>query len=171
MSFPNVRVRWWWRGRRVRGWGRWFSAFHGDVVIVELVVVVYERWLGLRVKGFAKVPLITVRVIDTLCVTIEEPFMAPSPLIYPFSHLLLFPPLIFNPFKYSGEAFFIRRIDLKLGVFFAGFLTLPLYWRFRSNFGLAFDLPPLKKFVSCFPDILTIDHFSFSEICSRRGHL
>ena len=106
MSFPNVRVRWWWRGRRVRGWGRWFSAFHGDVVVVELVVVVYERRLGLRVKGFAKVPLITVRVIETLCVTIEEPFMAPSPLIYPFSHLLLFPPLIFNPFKYSGEASF-----------------------------------------------------------------
>ena len=144
--------------------GRWFSVFHEDVFIV--VVIVYERWLGQRIKGFAKVPLITIRVMKMLSVTIENPFM-PSSLIYPFSYLLLFPLLIINPIKYTGPAFLIRRTDLMLGVIFTGFSTLPLPQRLHSNLGLMLDCPLLKEFISCFSDILTIDHFSFREICSR----
>ena len=121
MSLPNVQVRWWRRGRQVGRWGRWFPVFHGNVFII-----VYERRLGLRIQGFVQVPLITIRVIKVLGVTIENPFVTPSSLIYPFSYLLLFPVLIINPLKHTGPAFLIRRTDMMLGIIFAGFSTLPL---------------------------------------------
>ena len=171
MFLPNVQDRWWRRGRQVGRWGRWFPVFHFHLDVFSFLIISYERWIGQRIEGLENVPLVTIRVVKMLSVTIAYPFKAPSSLIYPFSCLLHFSILIINPFKYTDPAIVFRRTDLTPCIIFVDFSTLPLHQRLRSNLGLTLDHSLLKEFISCFSNVLTIGHFLFRQIHSRGGHL